>query len=205
MFSCLYTALAGVLLLPLLVNLACPYFFQDLSFFLRLMRIAQRARRAASRVPPRTILEVFRQRARRTPSKPLLLFRDEVYTYEQVDKRSNQAARALREHAGLQQGDVVALFLGNDPAYLWLWLGCSKLGCAMACLNCNIRARSLVHCFQCCGAKVLLVEPGEGSSPPHPSPTPGCSVVSSVVCRLRVTSGIWVQVLDPLQRFSGGC
>ncbi|XP_066491718.1 long-chain fatty acid transport protein 2 isoform X1 [Tiliqua scincoides] len=158
MFSCLCTALAGLLLLPLLVTAACPYFFQDVRFFVRLLRVAQRVRRAGSRVPPRTILEVFLQRARRTPGKPLLLFRDEVYTYEQVERRSNQAARALREQ-GLRQGEVVALFLGNHPAYLWLWLGCAKLGCAVSCLNCNIRARSLVHCFQCCGAKVLLAEP----------------------------------------------
>ncbi|XP_053221095.1 long-chain fatty acid transport protein 2 isoform X1 [Podarcis raffonei] len=159
MFPGLYTALAGLLLLPLLVNLACPYLFQDLGFFLQLVRVAQRSRRAASRVPPRTLVEVFRQRARQAPQKPMLLFREEVYTYEQVERRSNQVARALREHAGLRQGDTVALFLGNQPAYVWLWLGCAKLGCAMACLNCNIRARSLVHCFQCSGAKVLLADP----------------------------------------------
>ncbi|ELK36062.1 Very long-chain acyl-CoA synthetase [Myotis davidii] len=29
----------------------------------------------------------------------------------------------------------------------------------MACLNYNIRAKSLLHCFQCCGAKVLLASP----------------------------------------------
>ncbi|XP_053129178.1 long-chain fatty acid transport protein 2 isoform X2 [Hemicordylus capensis] len=159
MLAGLYTALAGLLLLPLLVTLACPYFFQDLSFFVRLVRVARRARRGAARVPPRTLLEVFGRRARRTPRKAMLLFRDEVYTYEQVEQRSNQAARALREHAGLRQGDGVALFLGNEPAYVWLWLGCAKVGCALACLNCNIRARSLVHCFQCSGAKVLLADP----------------------------------------------
>ncbi|XP_015281339.1 PREDICTED: very long-chain acyl-CoA synthetase isoform X2 [Gekko japonicus] len=159
MLSCMSTALAGLLLLPLLVSLACSYFFQDLGFFLRLVQVSQRARRAGARVPPRTLLEVFRRRARRTPGKALLLYRDEVHTYEQVDRRSNQAARALREGAGLRQGDAAALFLGNQPAYVWLWLGCAKLGCSLACLNCNIRARSLVHCFQCSGAKVLLADP----------------------------------------------
>ncbi|VCX39068.1 unnamed protein product [Gulo gulo] len=49
--------------------------------------------------------------------------------------------------------------MGNEPAYVWLWLGLFKLGCAMACLNYNIRAKSLLHCFQCCGAKVLLASP----------------------------------------------
>uniref|UniRef100_A0A8C4WIA1 long-chain-fatty-acid--CoA ligase n=1 Tax=Gopherus evgoodei TaxID=1825980 RepID=A0A8C4WIA1_9SAUR len=153
MFSCFYTALAGLLLLPLLLNRVCPYFFRDLLFFLKLARAAQRAHSYAARSPPRTILEVFTQRARRAPRKPLVLFGEEAHTYEQVDKRSSQVARALREHAGLQQGDCLALFLGNEPAYIWVWLGLAKLGCAMACLNCNIRAKSLLHCFQCSGAK----------------------------------------------------
>ncbi|XP_065268068.1 long-chain fatty acid transport protein 2 isoform X2 [Emys orbicularis] len=159
MFSFFYTALAGLLLLPLLLNLACPYFFRDLRFFLKMARAARLARNNAARSPPRTILEVFRQRARLAPRKPLLLFREEAHTYEQVDKRSSQVARALREHAGLQQGDCLALLLGNEPAYIWIWLGLAKLGCAMACLNYNIRAKSLLHCFQCSGAKVLLAAP----------------------------------------------
>ncbi|KAM6426113.1 long-chain fatty acid transport protein 2 [Liasis olivaceus] len=159
MLSGFCAALAGLLLLPLLARLACPYFFQDLRFFLKLLAMGWRARRGAARRPPRTLLEVFGRRARRAPQKPLLLFRDEVYTYRQVERRSNQVARALREHAGLRQGDGVALYLGNQPAYLWIWLGCAKLGCALACLNCHIRGRSLVHSFQASGAKVLLADP----------------------------------------------
>ncbi|KAK9394005.1 very long-chain acyl-CoA synthetase [Crotalus adamanteus] len=159
MFSGLWTALAGLLLLPLLARLACPYFFQDLCFFLKLLAVGWRARQGARRRPPRTLLEVFGQQARRAPEKPLLLFRDEVYTYRQVERRSNQVARALREQAGLRQGDCVALYLANQPAYLWIWLGCAKLGCALACLNCNVRGRPLVHSFQASGAKVLLADP----------------------------------------------
>ncbi|XP_039346156.1 very long-chain acyl-CoA synthetase isoform X2 [Mauremys reevesii] len=159
MFSCFYTALAGLLLLPLLLSRVCPYFFRDLRFFLQMARAGRRAHSYAERSPPRTILEVFMQRARRAPRKPLVLFGEEAHTYEQVDKRSSRVARALREHAGLQQGDCLALFLGNEPAYIWVWLGLAKLGCAMACLNCNIRAKSLLHCFQCSGATVLLAAP----------------------------------------------
>lgn len=170
MLSGLWTALAGLLLLPLLLRLACPYFFQDLCFFLKLLAVGWRARQGTTRRPPRTLLDVFGQRARRAPEKPLLLFRDEVYTYRQVERRSNQVARALREQAGLRQGDCVALYLANQPAYLWIWLGCAKLGCALACLNCNVRGRPLVHSFQASGAKVLLADPGEEG---RPCPAPG--------------------------------
>uniref|UniRef100_A0A8C6DAV7 long-chain-fatty-acid--CoA ligase n=1 Tax=Moschus moschiferus TaxID=68415 RepID=A0A8C6DAV7_MOSMO len=159
MWPVVYAVLAGLLMLPLLVNLCCPYFFQDLRYFLRVAGVARRARRNAKSRPVRTILYAFLEKVQQTPHKPFLLFCDETLTYAQVDRRSNQAARALRDHLGLRQGDCVAVFMGNEPAYVWLWLGLIKLGCAMACLNYNIRGKSLLHCFQCSGAKVLLVSP----------------------------------------------
>nr|XP_005892221.1 PREDICTED: very long-chain acyl-CoA synthetase isoform X2 [Bos mutus] len=159
MLPVVYAVLAGLLMLPLLVNLCCPYFFQDLRYFLLVAGVAQRARSNGKRRPVRTILYAFLEKVQQTPHKPFLLFRDETLTYAQVDRRSNQVARALRDHLGLRQGDCVAIFMGNEPAYIWLWLGLIKLGCAMACLNYNIRGKSLLHCFQCSGAKVLLVSP----------------------------------------------
>lgn len=161
MLPVLYTGLAGLLLLPLLLTCCCPYLLQDVRHFLRLANLARQVRGYRQRRPMRTILRVFLEQARKTPHKPFLLFQDETFTYAQMDRRSNQVARALHDHLGLRQGDCVALFMGNEPAYVWLWLGLLKLGCPMACLNYNIRAKSLLHCFQCCGAKVLLASPGE--------------------------------------------
>lgn len=181
MLPAVYTVLAGLLLLPLLVNLCCPYFFQDVSYFLRLVGVARQARSYGQRRPVRTILHKFLEQARQIPHKPLLLFRDETLTYAQVDRRSNQVARTLHDHIGLRQGDCVAILMGNEPAYVWLWLGLAKLGCAMACLNYNIRAKSLLHCFQCCGAKVLLASPGEpGDRPPWQGAPPHLDTPAAV-------------------------
>ncbi|XP_035301886.1 very long-chain acyl-CoA synthetase isoform X3 [Cricetulus griseus] len=159
MLPVLYTGLAGLLLLPLLLTFCCPYLIQDLRYFLRVANLARRTRSYRQLRPVRTILRVFMERARQTPHKPFLLFRDETLTYAQVDRRSNQVARVLHDQLGLRQGDCVALFMSNEPAYVWIWLGLLKLGCPMACLNYNIRSKSLLHCFQCCGAKVLLASP----------------------------------------------
>ncbi|NXN30949.1 S27A2 synthetase, partial [Nycticryphes semicollaris] len=120
--------------------------------------------RAGARRPASTLLDVLGRRARRTPHKPLLLFGTEVCTYEQVERRSCQAARALRDAAGLRTGGCLALFMDNRPAYVWVWLGCARLGCAVACLNSNIRAASLLRCFQSSAATVLLAAPGEEST-----------------------------------------
>ncbi|NXP42515.1 S27A2 synthetase, partial [Leiothrix lutea] len=117
--------------------------------------------RRMSRRPPVTLLDVFRQHARRRPHRPLLLFQDQVYTFEDVERRSNRAAWALSRRLGLQSGRTVAVFLPNEPAYLWTWLALAKLGCPMACLNCNVRGRALRHALDTARATLLLASPGE--------------------------------------------
>ncbi|KAM8804699.1 long-chain fatty acid transport protein 2 [Eudromia elegans] len=159
MVGALCSALAALLLLPLLLRCARPYFLQDLRFAFTMARVAGRARRAGARQPARTLLDVFARRAARTPHKALLLFGAEVSTYGQVERRSSQAARALRDAAGLRAGGCLALLMGNGPAYVWLWLGCAKLGCAVACLNCSVRAASLLRCLRSSAAAVLLAAP----------------------------------------------
>ncbi|NXJ03264.1 S27A2 synthetase, partial [Odontophorus gujanensis] len=111
--------------------------------------------------PPVTLLHVFQSHARRRPRHPLLLFQDEVYTYGDVERRSNRAGRAFALRLGLRPGQTVAVFLPNVPAYVWTWLALAKLGCAMACLNCNVRGRALLHARSAARADVVLSCSGE--------------------------------------------
>ncbi|KAJ8249311.1 hypothetical protein GJAV_G00233430 [Gymnothorax javanicus] len=46
--------------------------------------------------------------------------------------------------------------MGNEPAFIFTWLALAKLGCPVALLNNNIKAKSLLHCFNCCAAKLLI-------------------------------------------------
>ncbi|NXU62938.1 S27A2 synthetase, partial [Horornis vulcanius] len=117
--------------------------------------------RRLSRSPAVTLLDVFRQHARSRPRRPLLRFQEEVYTFEDVEVLSNRAAWALGRRLGLRSGGTAAVLLPNEPAYLWTWLALAKLGCAMACVNCNVRGRALRHALQAARATVLLASPGE--------------------------------------------
>ncbi|NXK43392.1 S27A2 synthetase, partial [Piprites chloris] len=117
--------------------------------------------RRFARSPPETLLDVFLLHARRRPRQPLLRFQDELYTYEDVDLRSNRAAWVLRRRLGLSPGVTVAVFLPNSPTYVWTWLALAKLGCAMACVNTNARGRALRHALEAAGATVMLTSPGE--------------------------------------------
>ncbi|KAM6184276.1 long-chain fatty acid transport protein 5 [Sarcoramphus papa] len=155
-------AVAGLVLLVLLVPAAArlvPFFWADLVAFAGLVWSSVRCRWRLNRRPPVTLLDVFQEHARRRPRWPLLRFQDEVYTYEDVERRSNQAARLFSRHLGLQPGRNVAVFLPNEPTYVWTWLALAKLGCSMACLNCNVRGRALQHALAAAQATLVLASP----------------------------------------------
>lgn len=158
---CLYTSLAGLVLLPLLLYLRNPYFFQDLWYSVTAIKIGMRLNGFKKRKPFYSILDCFLDRAAKQPQKNFLLFEDSSYTYSDVDKESNKVARALSQYAQLKKGDTVALLIGNEPQFVWLWLALAKLGCTASLLNFNIRSKSLLHCFSCCDAKVLIVGAGK--------------------------------------------
>ncbi|NXV84077.1 S27A2 synthetase, partial [Atlantisia rogersi] len=119
--------------------------------------------RRLRRRPTITLLDVFQGHARNQPHRVLLRYREEVYTYQDVERRSNRLGRAL---LGLlspqeQRGGSVAVFLPNEPAYIWTWLALAKLGIPMACLNSNVRGQALRHALAAAGATVIIASTGE--------------------------------------------
>ncbi|XP_037613187.1 very long-chain acyl-CoA synthetase-like [Sebastes umbrosus] len=152
----LYTALTGLAILPLLLYLRNPYFFKDLGYTITAIQIGLSLSKFKKQKPFYSILDRFLDQVARQPHKKFILFEESSYTYSQADKESNRVARALSTHAHLKEGDTVALFLGNEPQFVWLWLALTKLGCSASFLNYNIRSKSLLHCFSCCDAKVLV-------------------------------------------------
>ncbi|XP_044050614.1 very long-chain acyl-CoA synthetase-like [Siniperca chuatsi] len=152
----LYTALTGLALLPLLIYFRNPYFLKDLSYAVTAIQIAMRMGKFKKQKPFYSILDCFLDKVARQPHKKFILFEESSYTYSQADKESNRVARALSAHAHLKEGDTVALYLGNEPQFVWIWLALAKLGCTASLLNYNIRSKSLLHCFSCCEAKVLV-------------------------------------------------
>lgn len=158
---CLLSALLALLLLLLLVHARFPYLVYDVLYVVKGLGVAMSLRRSRSSTPCYTILDCFLDAVKKHPEKKFLVFEGRSYTYSEADKLSSKAARALLHHTELQEGDTVAVFLGNEPNFIWVWLGLSKLGCSAALLNSNIRSRSLLQCFSCCGAKTLIAGTGK--------------------------------------------
>ncbi|ETE63506.1 Very long-chain acyl-CoA synthetase, partial [Ophiophagus hannah] len=155
-----YTILLGVfILVPLLANIFSPYLWLDLRFFFSLFWTAYKSQKRLQCNPPFTLLDCFLDKVLKHPGKPFILFEDEIYSYHDIDRRSNQMARVLKDYVRLKEGETMAVFLKNIPAYIWIWMGLEKIGCTMACINYNIRLKSLLHVLKSCDAKVLLTTP----------------------------------------------
>uniref|UniRef100_UPI0037E8F083 long-chain fatty acid transport protein 2 n=1 Tax=Semicossyphus pulcher TaxID=241346 RepID=UPI0037E8F083 len=150
------SVLAGLLALLLYQRMTYPFFWVDLIYYLKLQsyRKALQARMQQGII---TYLDCFLYQARKNPNKPFIIFENQTLTYGDVDRRSNRFANAFRTEGSLKQGDIVALLMFNEPDFICAWLGLCKLGCEVAFLNVNIKAKILLHCFQSCGAKTLLV------------------------------------------------
>ncbi|MEQ2275783.1 hypothetical protein XENORESO_008768 [Xenotaenia resolanae] len=155
-----FTAVVGLaILVYVYIRTFFPYFYFDLTNILRTLKLSFKLAKYRRCKPFYSIVDCFLDAVRRHPTKIFIHFEGRSYSYEEMDRQSNKAARALQAEARLKEGDTVALFLPNEPAYVWIWLGLTKIGCPAALLNFNIRSKSLLHCFSCCGAKVLVVSP----------------------------------------------
>ncbi|XP_045922194.1 long-chain fatty acid transport protein 6 isoform X1 [Micropterus dolomieu] len=157
MLTLVFTSvLAGLLALLLCQRMTYRFFWVDLMYYLKLRRYGK-ALQARMQQGIVTYLDCFLYQARNNPKKPFIIFENQTLTYQDVDRRSNQFANALRTEGSLKQGDIVALLMFNEPDFICVWLGLCKLGCEVAFLNVNIKPKSLLHCIQSCGAGTLVV------------------------------------------------
>ncbi|XP_071345127.1 long-chain fatty acid transport protein 2 [Trachinotus anak] len=148
--------LATILITPFALKTFSPYLWMDVLYFGELLRILVKFVSRRRRRPPFFVLDRFLEQTAALPHKPFIVFESERYSFAHTDRRSNKVANALRAQSGYKAGDTVALFMGNEPAFMFTWLALAKLGSPVALLNHNIRTKSLLHCFNCCKAKVLI-------------------------------------------------
>lgn len=156
----LYAALVVLSLIFLLFFVKFPFFLHDCVFITKMLWVRSKRTKFRKKVPFYTVLDCFLDAVHRHPHKAFIIFEDEVYTYLQVDRWSNRAAHALLKHTDLREGDTATLLVGNEPNFIFLWIGLMKIGCATSLLNTNIRGKSLLQCFMCCEAKVLIAGAG---------------------------------------------
>ncbi|XP_047425830.1 long-chain fatty acid transport protein 6 [Mugil cephalus] len=148
---------AGIFSVHVLQKLCFPYFWRDLLFLMKIIRYGVKLELFKFASGVTTVLDRFIQNARRIPNKPFVIYEGRVHTYRDIEERSNRLAHVFLEKVNLRKGDCVAMLMSNEPDFLCVWFGLAKVGCSVAFLNTNIKSKSLRHCFDCCGAKTLIV------------------------------------------------
>src|SRR3712207_3833505 len=107
--------------------------------------------------PTASIAEAFVRNARRAPNRLCLRFEDEEWTYQRLRARVEIFAAALMTW-GLQQGDRVALFLGNYPDFLAAYLGTHLAGGVVVPVNTQYRRVELRHIFGDAGVRLCFTD-----------------------------------------------
>lgn len=152
---------ASVLITPLALKTFCPFLWMDLLYCRDLLLIFVTYVSRRRRRPFFFVLDRFLEQTAANPDKTFVVFENKSYTYTDADRISNKTANALQALPGYKAGDTVALFVGNEPAFMFTWLALTKLGSPVSFLNQNIRSKSLLHCFNCCKATVLIAASGQ--------------------------------------------
>src|SRR5271163_3233732 len=73
-----------------------------------------------------------------------LEFRDQTYTFGELDSRSNRRARLL-SNKGLSTGDRLCVYLVNCVEMIDIYLACVKLGVIFVPINILYRDREITH------------------------------------------------------------
>jgi fatty-acyl-CoA synthase len=112
---------------------------------------------AMLRWPDSTLFAGFADVATAGPDRTALVFEDDRLTYGALLDRSRRLSRGFAE-LGVSEGDVVATWLGNRPAWVVCQLALSRIGAAMVAVNTRYRTHELAYMLRDSGASVLVTE-----------------------------------------------
>jgi crotonobetaine/carnitine-CoA ligase len=105
---------------------------------------------------PLVLGELLEERAQKLGDKRFLRFKNQTFTYRDMDRLSNRCAHAF-QRLGLAKNDKVSLMLPNCPEFIHLWFGAAKLGAVEVPVNTSYKGEFLRHIVDQSDSKVLVV------------------------------------------------
>jgi len=143
---------------------------QELKFSIQKLRLAKNALRAGSRFLSReagrgNLLSTFsglargtgiidmswadllEEQARKIPDKTMLLYRDEAFTYRQMDENANRVANYFVKLGG-GKGKGIGIFMRNSPRFLDIFFGIQKIGMYVVPINCELKGEGLQYIIE---------------------------------------------------------
>ena len=84
-----------------------------------------------------------------------LEFNNQVYTFAEINSRSNKMARLLKSR-GLEKGDRICVYLENSLTFIDLYLASVKLGLIFVPVNILYREREITHIYKDAEPKAFI-------------------------------------------------
>ncbi len=106
-----------------------------------------------------TVTGLLARFAESKPDAPAIIHDDRKISASDLLNLSQRLAAGLKS-LGVEEGDRVALWLPNVPAYLALTFACARIGAITVAVNTRFRAAEVEDIVGRSGAKVLVLWPG---------------------------------------------
>ena len=105
--------------------------------------------------PPDTIPALIDDAAAAAPQAPALICGDRVLSFGGLATRSNAVAAAL-EALGIGAGDVVLIWVPNEPAWLEIFIACTRLGAIAFAVNLRFREAEIADILDRTRARAIV-------------------------------------------------
>lgn len=101
--------------------------------------------------------QLYRKPLERTPGKDAIIFKDRSLSYRQLDETTRRYAATLWG-LGIGHGDRVALFMGNRPELIELYLACFFIGAIAVPLNSRFQTDEVIYACEKSTPSLMIVD-----------------------------------------------
>ena len=114
-----------------------------------------------------TLPKVLEKKASINQNRPFLFFKDETYSYKEINSLSNQIANgiikllediSLRKSKALKRSVKISLMLPNCPEFIFFWFGIIKANCIVVPINTELKGESLLEMLKGSDTEVLVID-----------------------------------------------
>ena len=104
---------------------------------------------------PDLIHQFIASGARKYPTAPALLFKEQTFSYSELQQQVEQVANALL-NLGIGAGERVGVYLPKQPETVFTLFGAAAAGACFVPINPLLKPRQLAHILPHCNVRVLI-------------------------------------------------
>lgn len=105
-----------------------------------------------------TVRAFLENAVEKNASEPYLIWEDSVETYEEFNRKIDQAA-AFWHEVGVRRGDRVSFMADNSPSFLHAWLGLAKIGAVLVAINTGFKLQEAQYLVEHSESRFALIDP----------------------------------------------